>query len=65
MSDINPVTAEFGRLKDVSAQVGVSRSMIYSLEKKKIVNFYRLGGKIFIKWSEIKRALLDSCRGCK
>jgi predicted DNA-binding transcriptional regulator AlpA len=65
MDGVNPVTAEFGSLKNVIKQLGVSRSLVYSLEKKRLVNFYRLGGKIFLKWNEIKRALQDSCKGCK
>jgi predicted DNA-binding transcriptional regulator AlpA len=65
MDGVNPVNAEFGSLKSVISELGVSRSLVYSLEKKKIVNFYRLGGKIFLKWNEIKRALQDSCKGCK
>jgi hypothetical protein len=60
----NPVSSEFGSLKKVSKELNVSRSMLYSLEGKHIINFYRLGGKVFIKWDEIKKALQDSCKGC-
>jgi len=59
------VLSEFGTIKKVADDLGVSRSHLRSLEGKKIINFYRLGGKIFVKWSEIKRALEDSCKGCK
>jgi hypothetical protein len=59
------VSSEFSTIKKLKADFGVSRSYLNSLEKKKIINFYRLGGKIFIRLSEIKRALEDSCKGCK
>ena len=61
----NPVNSEFALIKKVTKEIGVSRSLLYSLEQKKIINFYRLGGKIFLKWSEITRALDQSCKGCK
>jgi hypothetical protein len=65
MDTQNLVLSEFGSIKTITEKLEISRSLIYSLESKHIINFYRLGGKIFIKWSEIKRALEDSCKGCK
>jgi excisionase family DNA binding protein len=59
------VLSEFSTIKEVGKGFGVSRSYLKSLESKKIINFYRLGGKVFIKLSEIERALKDSCKGCK
>ena len=59
------VLSEYSPIKKVTTELGISRSLIESMERKKRINFYRLEGKIFIKWSEIKRALEDSCKGCK
>lgn len=55
----------FATIKVIAKKFSVSRSYLKSLEAKKIINFRRLGGKIFIKLSEIEKALEDACKGCK
>jgi predicted DNA-binding transcriptional regulator AlpA len=61
----NPVSEEYGSLKRIKEELGYSRSTLYSMESKGLIHFFRFGGKIHIRWEEIKKVLSESCKGCK
>lgn len=44
-------------LKDCWGMLGVSRSLVCSLEKSGKIKFYRLGSKIYIKRSELLKCM--------
>lgn len=57
MAEYASITPDLVAVKDCKEVLGVSRSMVYSLEKSKKIKFYRLKSRVYVKRSELEKCM--------
>lgn len=57
MAEYRSITPDHVALRDCKDELGVSRSLLQSLEKSGKIKYYRLGGKVYVKRSELLKCM--------